>query len=69
MYTNVHPIAPRYNPYIEEGLYDAAIEKVENKTYGENDSPMVRIVFRIPSKQIYFASHIYFPENNSVGAQ
>ncbi len=65
MYTNSHPIAPRYNPRIEEGTYDAVIEKLENKTYGENDSPLVRIVFRVPSKQVYFASHIYFPGNCS----
>ncbi len=69
MYKNSHPRAPRNNPCIEEGIYDAAVEKLENKTYGENDSPMVRIVFRIPSKQVYFASHIYFPGNYSPGAQ
>lgn len=69
MYINSHPLAPRNNPRIEEGVYDAAIEKLENKTYGEDDSPMVRIVFRIPSKQVYFVSHIYFPGNYSPGAQ
>lgn len=69
MYTNSHPTAPRYNPRIEEGIYAAAIEKIENKTYGENDSPLVRIVFRVPSRQIYFATHIYFPDNYSPGSQ
>ena len=69
MYTNTYPMAPRFNPRIEDGIYDAAIEKLENKTYGENDSPMVRIVFRIPSKRIYFATHIYFPGNYSPGAK
>lgn len=69
MYTNSHPIAPRYNPRIEEGTYDAVIEKIENKTYWENNSPLVRIVFRIASRQIYFATHIYFPGNYSPGSQ
>lgn len=69
MYTNLQPREPRYNPRIEEGIYEAAIEKLETTTYGENDSPMVRLVFRIPSKQIYFASHIYFPDNYSPGSQ
>lgn len=69
MYNNSHPRTPKQNPRIEEGIYDAAIERVENKTYGENDSPMVRFVFRIPSKQIYFVTHIYFPQNFSTGAQ
>jgi len=58
-----------FNPHIEEGIYEAVVEEIENKTYGDHESPMVRLVFRIPSEEIHFVSHIYFPDNYSPGAQ
>ena len=69
MFQPSYPLAPMFNPRIEEGIYEATIEQIENKTYGENESPMVRLVFRIPSEEIHFVSHIYFPDNYSPGAQ
>ena len=69
MFQPSYSLAPRYNPRIEEGIYEAAVEKIENKTYGDHESPMVRLVFRIPSEKIHFVSHVYFPDNYSTGAQ
>ena len=69
MQSNEYPSAPQQNTRIKEGIYEAVIKEVENRTYGDHDSPMVRIVFEIPAMKIFFVSHIYFPGNNSIGAK
>ena len=63
------PETPRDNPSLKSGMYDAVVDEVLEETYGNDDSPMIRIVFRIPAENAYFCTHIYFPGNYSLGSK
>ena len=54
---------------MRRGVYDAIIDEVVEDSYGDDDSPMIRIVFRIPYEDVYFCTHIYLPGNYSPGAK
>lgn len=49
---NLTPRGPWDNPVLDDGIYDATIVEIIETTYGPNDSPMLKLVFNLPSKRL-----------------
>ena len=63
---NKIPQGPRYNPHVEDGTYDAVIERVTMGAYGENGDFYVQIICRLTDlDDLYFVSNIYLPNHGA----
>jgi hypothetical protein len=58
---------PWTNPYMSDGAYEATIEQVIYTTY--DGGHVLHVVFWIPSRDAYFRTNVYLPEEPTRGAR
>ena len=66
---NIAPIGPWRNPSLEEGCYDAVIEEITELTDGKEGQKRIRLVFTLPSREVYFVTNLYFRPGESHRAE
>jgi hypothetical protein len=55
------PNGPYDNPRVDDGTYESVIDHVVKGSYGKDNQPYVKVVFRLTDMDLYFASNFYFP--------
>jgi len=66
---NTVPKSPWNNPPLDEGIYDAIVKEIKQRTYGAEYHPMLRIVFELTDEEYYLVTNMYFPEGNSIHSE
>ena len=66
---NFTPSGPWDNPVLDDGTYDATVVEIIESSYGDEDNPMLKLVFSLLPEDFLFVTHLYFPNGTSIQAE
>ena len=63
------PTGPWDNPALDEGTYDATVVQIIESSYGDEDFPMLKLIFHLTHLDEEYVTHLYFPNGSSIQAE
>ncbi len=63
------PNGPWNNPVVHDGMYHATVVEIIESTYGDEDDPMLKLIFNLTHVDVHFVTHLYFPHGNAIQAE
>jgi hypothetical protein len=50
-------------------MYHATVVEIIESTYGDEDDPMLKLIFNLTHVDVHFVTHLYFPHGNAIQAE